>query len=57
MTRFNRAQAEHFYAEHRGKPFFEGLIQFITSGPLIGLELVTENAVKKWRTLLGPTNT
>jgi nucleoside-diphosphate kinase len=57
MTQFTRNQAETFYAEHRGKPFFEGLIQFMTSGPVIGLELVQENAIRRWRALLGPTNT
>ena len=35
----------------------ENLISFMTSGPVIGMELVGESAVKKWRDLLGPTNT
>ena len=57
MTQFSRNDAENFYAEHKGKPFFENLIQFMTSGKVIGIELVAENAVKLWRDLLGPTNT
>lgn len=50
------AQARQFYAEHTGKPFFENLTNFIASDVVVGMELVSENAVAKWRELMGPTN-
>lgn len=46
-----------FYAEHKGKPFFDNLVAFMSSDFIVGLELVGENAIKRWRELLGPTNT
>jgi nucleoside diphosphate kinase len=49
-------QAETFYAEHKGKAFFENLIAFMTSGPVVKLILKKEGAIKAWRELLGPTN-
>lgn len=48
--------AQNFYAEHKGKPFFENLVSFMTSDYVIGLELIGAGAIKKWRDLLGPTN-
>ena len=48
--------AQDFYAEHKGKPFYENLVQFIGTGTVIGMVLMGENAVKRWRELLGPTN-
>ena len=56
MSKFTPATAGEFYAEHRGKPFFAGLVEFMTSDVVTGLELVAENAVEKWRQLIGPTN-
>ena len=50
------ADASVFYGEHKGKSFFEKLIKFMTSDFCIGLELVADNGISKWRTLLGPTN-
>uniref|UniRef100_A0A6U4IQU8 DM10 domain-containing protein n=1 Tax=Hemiselmis andersenii TaxID=464988 RepID=A0A6U4IQU8_HEMAN len=49
--------AEEFYAEHRGKPFYEGLTSFMSSGTIVAMELVTDGAIQKWRRLIGPTNT
>lgn len=49
-------EASEFYAEHKGKPFYENLVQFISSGNVIGMELMGKNAVIEWRQLLGPTN-
>lgn len=46
-----------FYAEHKGKPFFDTLVGFMSSDFIIGIELVGDNAIKRWRDLLGPTNT
>ena len=57
MSRFNANTAGVFYGEHKGKPFFPNLSQFITSDVVVGMELVAENAVDKWRGLIGPTNT
>ncbi|XXQ39455.1 Nucleoside diphosphate kinase-like domain-containing protein [Plasmodiophora brassicae] len=45
-----------FYAEHAGKPFYDGLVEFMSSGPIVALALSKPNAVSAWRTLLGPTN-
>jgi len=49
-------QASEFYAEHFGKPFFPGLIAYMSSGPIIALMLAREKAVTSWRELIGPTN-
>jgi len=51
-----REKVEEFYGEHRGKPFFEGLVQFMSSGPVVLLALHGENAVERARTLNGATN-
>jgi nucleoside-diphosphate kinase len=56
MTRLTRAQAEGFYAVHRGKPFFEGLVEFMTEGPVIVMALEREDAIGKWREVMGATN-
>ncbi len=50
------AQAEEFYGEHAGKPFFGDLVSFMTSGPIVKLILEKEGAILGWRALLGPTN-
>ncbi len=54
--RLTRAQAESHYAEHQGKPFFEPLVAFITSGPLVALVVGGNNAVKVVRAMMGPTD-
>ncbi len=51
-----RSQAAAFYAEHRGKPFFDGLVDFMTSGPIVALVLERENAIAANRDLMGPTD-
>jgi nucleoside-diphosphate kinase len=56
MTRLSQAQAEGFYAVHKERGFFSGLIQFMTEGPVIVLALERENAIAKWRELMGATN-
>jgi nucleoside diphosphate kinase len=45
-----------FYAEHEGKEFFDSLVEFMTSGPVVKLMLERPNAIKAWRAMLGPTN-
>ena len=49
-------QAAANYAEHEGKPFYNGLIEYITSGPVVKMVVSGECAVKKMRTLMGATN-
>jgi nucleoside-diphosphate kinase len=49
-------QAEGFYEVHRGKPFYEGLTGFMSSGPCIVMALEKEGAVKAWRDLMGATD-
>ena len=52
----SKALARKHYAEHRGKPFFDGLVDFITSGPVLALALSGESAVSVVRTMMGATN-
>ncbi len=56
MIKFSEQGAKTFYEEHKDRPFFAGLIDFITSGPIIVLVLAKVNAVKDWRTLMGATD-
>ena len=56
MTRLNLAQAGEFYAEHKGKPFYDDLVAFITSGPVVVLALERTDAVKKFRETIGATD-
>ncbi|WP_224553511.1 nucleoside-diphosphate kinase [Pectobacterium versatile] len=56
MLRLNREQAEGFYAEHKGKPFFDGLVEFMMSGPIMVQALEGENAVQRNRDIMGATN-
>lgn len=51
-----RRRAEEFYAEHAGKPFFAGLVEFMTSGPIYALCLAKAHAIHAWRAAMGPTN-
>lgn len=52
----SRAVAEGFYAVHKGKGFFDELIDFMTEGPVVLLALERENAIEKWREVMGATN-
>ena len=56
MGTISRDTASRFYQEHQGKPFYNDLVNYITSGPVIGMELVGNDAIAKWRTIIGPTN-
>ena len=56
MVQLTKEQAEGFYAEHQGKPFFEPLVEYMLSGPIVVSVLKKENAVKDYRTLIGATN-
>jgi nucleoside-diphosphate kinase len=56
MTHLSRREAEGFYAEHRGRGFFEELVAFMTSGPVVVLVLEGENAILRNREIMGATN-
>ena len=56
MVQLTRAQAEGFYAVHRGKAFFGGLVEFMTEGPVIVLALEREDAIVKLREVMGSTD-
>lgn len=56
MVKLTKEQAEGFYAEHQDKPFFANLIQFMMSGPIVVQVLQGENAVERYRQLMGPTD-
>jgi nucleoside-diphosphate kinase len=51
-----RDMAEEHYGEHREKPFFGELVDFITSGPVVVAKITGEDAITCWRTMMGPTN-
>lgn len=50
------AEAEGFYYVHKERPFFGELTEFMSSGPCVVMVLEAENAIKKWRDLMGATN-
>lgn len=56
MTRLTEKQAQGFYAVHREKGFFAGLVKFMTEGPIVVLALEREDAIRKWRETMGATN-
>jgi nucleoside-diphosphate kinase len=56
LVTMTRDLAERHYAEHEGKPFFAGLVEFITSGPLVALVLEGEQAIAAARQVIGATD-
>jgi nucleoside-diphosphate kinase len=52
----SKVEAEGFYHVHKQRPFFSELTDFMSSGPCIVMVLEAENAIQKWRDLMGPTN-
>lgn len=56
FTKLSMEQAAAFYAVHKGKPFYENLIEFMSSGPIVAAILEKDNAVEDYRTLIGATN-
>ena len=52
----SKEEAEKFYEEHKGKDFFNPLIDFITSGPIVAMVLEKENCVNEFRTFIGNTD-
>lgn len=55
-THLSLSKCESFYAEHKERVFFGELTEFMSSGPVVMLELSGEGAIKGWRQLIGPTN-
>ena len=56
QTRMSQTEAEGFYAVHKQRPFFNDLIRFMTSGPCVLMALEGDNAVVRYRELMGPTD-
>ncbi len=56
MKQLSKAEAEGFYAVHKGRPFFDALVEFMISGPVMIQALEGENAIAKNRELMGATN-
>ena len=56
MKQLSKQEAEGFYAVHKEKGFFGGLVTFMTEGPVVVLALERENAIAKWREVMGATN-
>lgn len=56
MLHLSREQASAFYAVHQGKPFFEELVGFMTSGPVVAMALEGEDAIARNREIMGATN-
>lgn len=56
LRRISRPEAEAFYAVHKERPFYAGLVTFMTEGPVVVLVLERESAIAKWREVMGATN-
>jgi len=56
LLRLSKAEAEGFYAVHRSRPFFDSLTTFMASGPAVVLALEADNAIQRWRDLMGATD-
>ena len=56
MTKLSKEEAEAFYAIHKGRPFFEELTTFMSSGPIMAMVVEKENAVEAYRNFIGATN-
>lgn len=54
--RISKSEAEAFYAVHSQRPFFGGLVTFMTEGPAVVMALEADKAIAKWRELMGATN-
>ena len=56
LVKMERSKCEEFYAEHKARPFFGELVDFMTSGPVMLMCLYGENAIEKNRTIMGATD-
>nr|XP_040133833.1 nucleoside diphosphate kinase 7 isoform X5 [Ictidomys tridecemlineatus] len=55
-SRKEKKEATDFHVDHQSRPFYNEMIQFITSGPVIAMELLRDDAICEWKRLLGPAN-
>ncbi|XP_063505039.1 nucleoside diphosphate kinase 7 isoform X6 [Pongo pygmaeus] len=55
-SRKEKKEALDFHVDHQSRPFFNELIQFITTGPIIAMEILRDDAICEWKRLLGPAN-
>ncbi|PKI43782.1 probable nucleoside diphosphate kinase 5 isoform X2 [Punica granatum] len=56
IIQLDKDSASSFYAEHSTKRFFDSLVKYVTSGPVLVMVLEKENAISDWRALIGPTD-
>lgn len=56
LMQISKTMAEKHYAEHVGKPFFDGLVDFITSGPVVAMVVKGDHAIRAVRAMMGATN-
>jgi len=56
MTRFDRSRAENFYDVHRGKEFFPSLVEYMTSGPVVAMEIEGDDVIARIRGFVGATD-
>lgn len=56
MKRLSQVEAEGFYAVHKERPFFASLVKFMTEGPVVVMVLERDQAIARWRELMGATN-
>ncbi|OGH59751.1 MAG: nucleoside-diphosphate kinase [Candidatus Lindowbacteria bacterium RIFCSPLOWO2_12_FULL_62_27] len=56
MTRLVPGRTQEFYGMHRGKPFFDELVAFVSSGPVVGMVVEGEDAIRRVRDIMGATN-
>ena len=56
MTKLSNKSASKFYEVHKGRPFYEGLVEFMSSGACVPIALERENAIAEWRRVIGATD-
>lgn len=56
MTRLTESEAKKFYEVHKERPFYNDLVSYMTSGPIVAMALKKDNAVASWREFIGATN-
>jgi len=56
LTRLGHQSVSEFYKEHEGRPFYDTLVSYISSGPVLAMELLAPSAIANWRKTLGPTD-
>lgn len=56
LVHLTKVEAEGFYQVHRERPFFPNLVAFMTEGPVLVMILEGDDAIRRWRDLMGPTN-